>query len=177
MSKNYKVYGNEPTHLRLTEKAERYCSATDPIEIREFCHERDVEDEDGNIIDVEKTYSYDLIGGSEDYDMTEEELIELLEYLADYFDEIQEQDDATRYTIVKETTNHENGWNTVEELERLTTLTDEAEARKEAYLLNRSNTEAGIFYSLAVEPRKNGESLGEYHIESEDLTKIHYYFD
>lgn len=33
--KNYKVYGNEPTQLTLTEKASAVYECTDPIEIRE----------------------------------------------------------------------------------------------------------------------------------------------
>lgn len=86
MSKNYKVYGNEPTNLRLTEKAQRYYDVADPLEIREFCHEHDVEDEDGNIIDVEKTYTYDLVGCVEGYDIEEKELIELLEELSETLD-------------------------------------------------------------------------------------------
>jgi hypothetical protein len=185
--KNYKVYWNEPTVLKLTEKASAVHECTDPLEIREFCHEHDVEDEDGNVIDVEKTYTYDLIGSFEAYNLTAEEVNEMLEEeydsMMDWLQNISkrsDEDDRTvyYYTIVKETIcHHEDGWNTPEELERLTTFTDEIEARKEAYLLNRANTEDGIFYSIAVEPRENGVSLGEWHIEAEDLMKIRYYFD
>ena len=81
--KNYRVYGNEPTHLSLTEKAQRFCNVTDPIEIREFCHESIIEDEDENIIDVEKTYTYDIVGCIEDHDLTADEVISLLEELAE----------------------------------------------------------------------------------------------
>lgn len=79
MKKNYKVYGNEPTNLTLSDKASAVCECTDPLEIREFCHERDIEDEDENIIDVEKTYTYDVVGCTESHGLTAQEVNELLE--------------------------------------------------------------------------------------------------
>ena len=79
--KNYRVYGNENVNLTLTDKAFRFVSMTDPLEIREFTHEREIEDETGSIIDIEKTYTYDLVGCVEAHDMTAQELNELLEEL------------------------------------------------------------------------------------------------
>ena len=96
--------------------------------------------------------------------------------LAEYRDSLEADRNGSRFTIVKETIDHlSDGWSNVREIERLESFSDEYKARKEAYLLNRSNTETGTFYSLSVVPMRDGEPLGEYHIESEDLMKIHYY--
>lgn len=80
--KNYKVYGNEKTHLELSEKAYKAYSSYDPIEIREY--EYDAEDENGDIItdeagDAVKTYAYDITGAFEEHFLTEDDVNELFE--------------------------------------------------------------------------------------------------
>lgn len=75
--KNYKVVGNERSALVLTPLAEKGYSSIDPLEIREY------QTEDG--------YTYDIVGGIEQYDLTAEDVIEVCEQLAKQaeFDKIQ----------------------------------------------------------------------------------------
>ena len=80
--KNYKIYGNEPTHITLTKKALSALDSIHPHELREYSHIS--EDDDENIIQDDfgnpvYTYTYDLIGAIERYDMTEAEVIVFLE--------------------------------------------------------------------------------------------------
>lgn len=69
-----RIYGNEKTHLALTEKAERIYSNTDPLRIIE----EEYEDENG-----EKKYRYFLVAFFGDKAMTEAELNAFLELMAD----------------------------------------------------------------------------------------------
>lgn len=69
-----RIYGNEKTHLTLTEKAEQIYSNTDPLRIIE----EEYEDEDG-----EKKYRYFIAAYFGDKAMTEVELNAFLEYMAD----------------------------------------------------------------------------------------------
>lgn len=71
-----KVYGDEPTKLRLTEKAQRAYEATDPLKI--------IEHGDG---------TYSTRGGWEVDNVTDDELIAILEADADEMDETEEEDD------------------------------------------------------------------------------------
>ena len=64
--KNYTVFGNERTNLKLTEKAQAVYDVTDPLEIREFG------DNNGN-------YSYDIIGCFERSALSADELNNYLE--------------------------------------------------------------------------------------------------
>ena len=66
--KNYKVYGNEPTALHLTEKAYETYASIDPLEIREYT------DEDNN-------HTYDIIGAVDFHNLTAYEVRETLEDL------------------------------------------------------------------------------------------------
>ena len=68
------TYGNEKTHLTLTEKAYQINSNTDPLRIIE----EEYEDEDG-----EKKYRYFIAAYFGDKAMTEDELNAFLEYIAD----------------------------------------------------------------------------------------------
>lgn len=70
--KNYKVYGNENTNLKLTDKAFKVYSDTDPLEIREF-------EKDGE-------FTYELKGCIEGT-YSAEEVIEILEEMGDVEDE------------------------------------------------------------------------------------------
>ena len=69
-----RIYGNEKTHLNLTEKADQIYSNTDPLRIVE----EEYEDEDG-----EKKYRYFIAAYFGDKAMTEDELNALLESMAD----------------------------------------------------------------------------------------------
>ena len=69
-----RIYGNEETHLTLTEKAEQIYSNTDPLRIIE----EEYEDEDG-----EKKYRYFIAAYFGDKAMTENELNAFLEDIAD----------------------------------------------------------------------------------------------
>ena len=71
--KNYKIYGNEPTALHLTEKAYETYASIDPLEIREYT------DEDNN-------HTYDIIGAVDFHNLTAHEVQETLESLgSDHF--------------------------------------------------------------------------------------------
>lgn len=72
-----RTYGNERTHLNLTEKAQKVYSNTDPLSIIEYEHE-----ENGKI-----KYDYSMFGVFEDHYMSEAEVNEFLESLADDIDE------------------------------------------------------------------------------------------
>ena len=69
-----RIYGDEKTHLELTEKAYQIYSNTDPLRIIE----EEYEDEDG-----EKKYRYFIGAYFGDKAMTEVELNAFLEYMAD----------------------------------------------------------------------------------------------
>ena len=69
-----RIYGDEKTHLELTEKAYQIYSNTDPLRIIE----EEYEDEDG-----EKKYRYFISAYFGDKAMTENELKAFLEYMAD----------------------------------------------------------------------------------------------
>ena len=69
-----RIYGNEKTHLELTEKAYQIYSNTDPLRIVE----EEYEDEDG-----EKKYRYFIAAFFRDMAMTEDELNAFLEDIAD----------------------------------------------------------------------------------------------
>lgn len=69
-----RIYGNEKTHLTLTEKAYQIYSNTDPLRIIE----EEYEDEDG-----EKKYRYFIAAYFADKAMTESELNAFLEEIAD----------------------------------------------------------------------------------------------
>ena len=69
-----RIYGNEKTHLTLTEKAYQIYSNTDPLRIIE----EEYEDENG-----EKKYRYFIAAYFEDKAMTENELNAFLELMAD----------------------------------------------------------------------------------------------
>ena len=69
-----RIYGDEKTHLELTEKAYQIYSNTDPLRIVE----EEYEDEDG-----EKKYRYFIAAFFGDKPMTESELNAFLEELAD----------------------------------------------------------------------------------------------
>ena len=69
-----RIYGDEKTHLELTEKAYQIYSNTDPLRIIE----EEYEDEDG-----EKKYRYFIAAYFGDKAMTENELKAFLEYMAD----------------------------------------------------------------------------------------------
>ena len=69
-----RIYGNEKTHLELTEKAYHIYSNTDHLRIVE----EEYEDEDG-----EKKYRYFIAAYFGDKAMTEDELNAFLEYMAD----------------------------------------------------------------------------------------------
>lgn len=64
-----KIYGNEKTHLTLSDKAQAYYDVTDPLRIEEY------ETDDG--------YIYNITGCFDRYGMTEEEVNRVLESLAD----------------------------------------------------------------------------------------------
>ena len=72
--KKYKIYGNEKTHLTLTDKAQSFYNLTDPFGILEY------EDEEGN-------YTYSTIKCFERDNMTEDELNIFLEELAEDMEE------------------------------------------------------------------------------------------
>ena len=67
-----RIYGNEKTHLTLTEKAEQIYSNTDPLRIVE----EEYEDDNG-----EKKYRYFIAAYFGDKPMTEDELNAFLEYM------------------------------------------------------------------------------------------------
>ena len=69
-----RIYGNEKTHLTLTEKADQIYSNTDPLRIVE----EEYEDGDG-----ERKYRYFIAAFFGDKPMTEFELNAFLEYMAD----------------------------------------------------------------------------------------------
>ena len=69
-----RIYGNEKTHLELTEKAYQIYSNTDPLRIIE----EEYEDEDG-----EKKYRYFIAAFFGDKPMTEDALNAFLEAIAD----------------------------------------------------------------------------------------------
>lgn len=69
-----RIYGNEKTHLTLTEKADQIYSNTDPLRIVE----EEYEDENG-----EKEYRYFIAAYFGDMAMTEDELNAFLEGMAD----------------------------------------------------------------------------------------------
>ena len=69
-----RIYGNEKTHLELTEKAYQIYSNTDPLRIIE----EEYEDENGD-----KKYRYFIAAYFGDNPMTEVELNAFLEYMAD----------------------------------------------------------------------------------------------
>ena len=69
-----RIYGNEETHLTLTEKAEQIYSNTDPLRIVE----EEYEDEAGD-----KKYRYFIAAFFGDKPMTENELNAFLEEIAD----------------------------------------------------------------------------------------------
>ena len=69
-----RIYGNEKTHLTLTEKAEQIYSNTDPLRIIE----EEYKDDDG-----EKKYRYFIAAFFGDKPMTEVELNAFLEESAD----------------------------------------------------------------------------------------------
>ena len=69
-----RIYGNEKTHLELTEKAYQIYSNTDPLRIVE----EDYEDENGD-----KKYRYFIAAYFGDKAMTEGELNAFLECMAD----------------------------------------------------------------------------------------------
>jgi len=75
--KPYKIYGNENTALKLTEKAAEFTATCDPLEIREYTNE------DG-------THTYDVIGIVDSYNLTEDDLNELFEGMADEDAELEE---------------------------------------------------------------------------------------
>lgn len=86
-------YGNEYTHLTLTEKAEKHYSESDPLSIWE--REVDVEDEDGDIVGTE--YRYTMTGMIETADIfgnrkwvTEDVVNDLLEESADALEEAED---------------------------------------------------------------------------------------
>ena len=72
--KNYKVYGNESTHLTLTEKAQQFYNGTDPLTIREY------DAENGYM------YTYSIAGDPFTDLMTAEQLNHDFEYLHDEFE-------------------------------------------------------------------------------------------
>ena len=69
-----RIYGNEKTHLELTEKAYQSYSNTDPLRIVE----EDYEDENGD-----KKYRYFIAAYFRDKGMTAEQINEFFEALAD----------------------------------------------------------------------------------------------
>lgn len=69
-----RIYGNEKTHLELTDKAYQIYSNTDPLRIVE----EEYEDDDG-----EKKYRYFIAAYFGDKAMTEVELNAFLESIAD----------------------------------------------------------------------------------------------
>ena len=69
-----RIYGNEKTHLELTEKAYQIYSNTDPLRITE----EEYEDENGD-----KKYRYFIAAYFGDKPMTEVELNAFLEEIAD----------------------------------------------------------------------------------------------
>ena len=69
-----RIYGNEKTHLELTEKAYQIYSNTDPLRI----FEEEYEDENGD-----KKYRYFIAAYFGDKPMTEVELNAFLEEIAD----------------------------------------------------------------------------------------------
>lgn len=69
-----RIYGDEKTHLTLTEKADQIYSNTDPLKIIE----EEYEDDDG-----EKKYRYFIAAYFGDKAMTADELNAFLEYMAD----------------------------------------------------------------------------------------------
>ena len=69
-----RIYGNEKTHLTLTEKADQIYSNTDPLRIVE----EEYDDEYG-----EKKYRYFIAAYFSDKAMTENELNAFLENMAD----------------------------------------------------------------------------------------------
>ena len=69
MEKNYSVFGNGKTHLVLSDKAFEAYSNTYPLEIRERA--------------TENGYVYDIIGIVDIENLSENELNECLEGLAD----------------------------------------------------------------------------------------------
>ena len=69
-----RIYGNEKTHLELTEKAYQIYSNTDPLRIIE----EEYEDEEG-----EKKYRYFIAAYFRDKGMTAEQINEFFEALAD----------------------------------------------------------------------------------------------
>ena len=80
-----RVYGNESTHLHLTDKAEMFYSGCDPLTIYE--RDEDVEDADGSIIDTEYRYTISGVVETIEWDrsrrwMTEDEVNALLEEVA-----------------------------------------------------------------------------------------------
>lgn len=80
--KNYRVYGNEKTHLVLSAMAYIGYNELDPIEIREY--ESVMEDAAGNIVtdeagDAVKEYSYSVHGCLERQCLTGKEVNELFE--------------------------------------------------------------------------------------------------
>lgn len=68
-------YGDAKTQLTLSDKAFRFYSGSDPIDIYE------IEDVDGNC-----TYTLRLFGDPESEPMSRDELMATLEELADQFD-------------------------------------------------------------------------------------------
>ena len=75
--KAYKVYGNERTDLKLTKKAEDFTATCDPLEIREFTKD------DGS-------HTYDVVGIIDSCNLTEDDLNELFEGMADEDAELEE---------------------------------------------------------------------------------------
>ena len=69
-----RIYGNEKTHLELTEKAYQIYSNTDPLRIVE----EEYEDENGD-----KKYRYFIAAFFGDKAMTEKEINAFLELMAD----------------------------------------------------------------------------------------------
>lgn len=83
-------YGNENTHLALTDKADKVYSGSDPLDIWE--REVDIEDEEGYITDT--TYLYTMTGlfATPGDWMTEDELNQRLEWIGNDLDELDEED-------------------------------------------------------------------------------------
>lgn len=83
-----RVYGNEKTHLRLTEKAEQFYNDCDPLTIYE--RDEDIEDENGDIIDTDYRYTITGITETVNFDgsrkwLTGDDVNALLEEEADEF--------------------------------------------------------------------------------------------
>ena len=77
-----RVYGNENTMIRLTDKAQKFYDGSSPFHIFEY------EDDAGHL-----TYSFAGFGDPETDRMTAEELIRNLEAMADAMDEEEDEDD------------------------------------------------------------------------------------